>query len=102
MGRPHDDKAAVAQQGIAPPLEWLRREAESNYQVFLRLRDGLTGHEGKYALMRSGMVIDYFSSASSALMAGDERFFDRVFSIHRVRTPQAARPYRSGGFASKS
>ena len=68
-----------------PPLGRIREEVASNYQVFLHLRDGLTGHEGNYALMRSGMIIDYFPSRSSAVLAGHERFLDRVFSIHRVR-----------------
>ena len=77
----------------------MREEAASNYQVFLRLRKGLTGREGNYALMRSGMIIDYFHSTSSALLAGDERFLDRVYSIHRVRAPHRAHTRGADGLA---
>ena len=50
----------------------------------MRLRVDFAHHEGEYALMKSGMIIDFFSSRRSALLAGHERFVDRLFSIHRV------------------
>ena len=92
MGRAHNDGPLVRQLSNEPPLGRIREEVTSNYQVFLRLREGLTGYEGNYALMRSGMIIAYFPSRNSAVLAGHERFLDRVFSIHRLRATLTGRP----------
>ncbi len=67
-----------------PPIEKIRQETTENQEAFTRLRVGFTHHEGEYALMKSGMIIDFFASRQSALLAGHERFVDRLFSIHRV------------------
>ena len=67
-----------------PPIENIRRETTANQEAFARLRLGFTHHEGEYALMKSGMIIDFFSDRRSAMLAGHERFVDRLFSIHRV------------------
>ena len=67
-----------------PPIEKIRQETTANQEAFARLRVGFTHHEGEYALMKSGMVIDFFANRRSALLAGHERFVDRLFSIHRV------------------
>jgi hypothetical protein len=82
---------AVAKPGNEPPLERIVQETESNHQAFLRLRDGVTRHEGDYALMKAGIIIDFFPSSRSALLAGYERILDRVFSIHRVRADETRR-----------
>ena len=59
-------------------------ETTANQEAFARLRVDFTHHEGEYALMKSGMIIDFFFNRRSAMLAGHERFVDRLFSIHRV------------------
>ena len=80
---------------IKPPLHRIKTEVAFNYDALQRLRVSLARYEGQYALMRSGMIVDYFASTSSANLAGHERFLDQIFSIHRIRTAQTARPNRS-------
>ncbi len=60
------------------------RETANNHEAFARLRMDFTHHEGSYALMKAGMIIDFFADRHSALLAGHERFLDRLFSVHRV------------------
>jgi hypothetical protein len=75
----------VSYQGPEPPLERIVRETEANQQAFLRLRSGFSRHEGEYALMKAGLILDFFRTPESAMLAGYERCIDRIFSIHRVR-----------------
>ncbi len=60
------------------------RETADNHEAFTRLRVQFAHHEGSYALMKSGMIIDFYPDRQSALLAGHERFIDRLFSVHRV------------------
>ena len=83
---------AVAYQGIEPPLARIRQETESNQQAFLRQGDSCARHEGAYALMKSGIIIGFYPTSSSAMLVGYERCLDRVFSIHRVRGQKVRRP----------
>jgi hypothetical protein len=62
----------------------IRLETTTNHEAFARLRPGFTQREGEYALMKSGMIIDFFPDRQSALLAGHQRFLDRLFSVHRV------------------
>ncbi len=75
---------AVTELGPEPSLEVITRETAANHKAFTRLRVDFTHHEGAYALMKSGMIIDFFANRQSALLAGHERFLDRLFSVHRV------------------
>ena len=75
---------AVTALGPEPPLEVIRRETAANHEAFTRLRFSFFRHEGSYALMKSCMIIGFFPDRQSALLAGHERFLDRLFSVHRV------------------
>ena len=68
----------------------IRLETTTNQEAFRRLREGFAEHEGEYALMKSGLLIDFFIDRRSALLAGHDRFLDRLFSVHRV-TPHDRR-----------
>ncbi len=74
----------MTELGPEPPLEVITRETAANHEAFTRLRVHFTHHEGNYALMKSGLIIDFFADRQSALLAGHERFLDRLFSVHRV------------------
>lgn len=68
----------------------IRLETTTNQEAFRRLRTKFARHEGQYALMKSGLVIDLFADRQSALLAGHERFLDRLFSVHRISRRNAA------------
>ena len=74
----------MTELGPEPPLQVIMRETADNQEAFTRLRVDFTHHEGAYALMKSGMIIDFFADRQSALLAGHERCLDRLFSVHRV------------------
>ena len=42
-------------------------------------------HEGQYALMRHGAVVDFFDDALDAQIAGNQQFSDSMFSIQCVQ-----------------
>jgi hypothetical protein len=75
---------AVTELGPEPPLEVIVRETAANQEAFTRLRADFAHHEGNYALMKSGMIIDFFADRKSALLAGHERFVDQLYSVHRM------------------
>jgi hypothetical protein len=61
-----------------------------NYAAFLRrLPELLAAHEGQYALMRDGDIIEYFDSPRAALLAGRGRYPDDLFSVQEVRRSEA-------------
>jgi hypothetical protein len=72
----------------------VRRETEDNYQALLRQRASLARHDGQYALMKAGMIVAFFPTSQSAMLAGGERFVDRLFSVHRIRMPEPNPPTR--------
>ena len=72
----------------------IRLETMTNQEAFTRLRGNFAHHEGEYALMKSGLVIDFFPDRRSALRAGFDRFFDRLYSVHSVQPHE--RRHRSG------
>ncbi len=78
-----------------PPIELIRLETTTNQEAFARLRQSFAHHEGEYALMKSGLVIDFYPDRKSALTAGHERYADRLFSVHRVQPHER----RNGGEA---
>jgi hypothetical protein len=49
------------------------------------LPDLMREHEGQYALMRHGVVVDFFDDVLDAQIAGNQRFDDSIFSVQRVQ-----------------
>ncbi len=84
-------QGAVTERAPEPPIEIIRRETIMNQEAFARLRIGIARHEGEYALMKSGLIIDFFPDRRSALVAGHDRFIDRLFSVHRVQAHERRR-----------
>ena len=63
----------------------IRSEIDSNFDAFQRhLSVSLVEHRGEFALLRHGRVIDYFDRPGAALVAGNQRFPDLLFSIQEV------------------
>lgn len=64
----------------------LREQVERNYQAFAqRLPSLLASHQGKFALMRDGEIIEFFDTARDAYVAGQKLFKDdQLFSVQEV------------------
>ena len=61
-----------------------------NYTAFMqRLPELLLAHEGQYALMRDGNIVEYFCGPREALLAGRQRFADDLFSVQEIRRSEA-------------
>ena len=60
-------------------------EIDRNLERFLQLLPSLLAeHDGQYALLRHGAVVEYHTCALDAQIAGNRRFEDRMFSIQQV------------------
>ena len=63
----------------------IQDEVDRNYEEFLRLLPQLiVTQRGKYALIKDGKVIGFFSSAEDARVAASSFISDRLFSIQQV------------------
>lgn len=61
-------------------------EIDRNLERLLQaLPDLMPEHEGQYALMRHGHIVDFFADALDAQIAGNQRFEDGIFSIQCVQ-----------------
>ena len=67
-------------------MERLRAEVDRNYRAFAeRLPGLLASHQGKFALMRDGEIVEFFDTARDAYVAGQKLFeADQLFSVQEV------------------
>lgn len=60
-------------------------QVRRNYEAFrVKLPFLLPDHQGEYALMKDGEIVDFFNAAIEALVAGEERFGLGNFSMQKV------------------
>lgn len=60
-------------------------QADFNYDAFVaELPNLLRDHEGSYALLHNGKVIDFFSTSLEATLEGSRRFGSDDFSVQEV------------------
>jgi hypothetical protein len=65
--------------------ESIQQEVDRNYEAFVKMLPAiLPTHRDKYALMKGGEIISYFSTAEDARTAGEKFIPDKVFSIQQV------------------
>lgn len=64
------------------------QEIERNYAAFQGAVAALIAeeHEGKFALMHDGKVVQVYPQLIDAVVAGQSRFDDGMFSIQEVTT----------------
>lgn len=63
----------------------IQDEVDQNYEAFEAILPRiLADHAGKYALMKNGEVVGYYTSATDARSAADLAFKDGFFSIQHV------------------
>ncbi len=61
-------------------------EINKNLARFLEMLPAVVvDHEGQYALLRHGEIVEFFPSAIEAQIAGNRRFDDFIFSIQHVK-----------------
>jgi hypothetical protein len=63
----------------------IQEEVDRNYEEFQKLLPTIIrDHGGKYALMKDGRIVNYFSTAEDARNAGEAAIPDGIFSIQFV------------------
>ena len=63
----------------------VQEEVDRNYEAFQRLLPSIINqHRGKYALMKNGEIVGYYSSPIDARSAADLAFKGEMFSIQHV------------------
>jgi hypothetical protein len=62
-----------------------REQVEKNYQVFLSMLPNIIAeHRNKYALMKDGQVIGYYSTLEDAYMTANKFYAEEPFSVQKV------------------
>lgn len=73
-----------------------QHEVDRNFEAFTKLLPELiTLHPGKYALMHSGEVIDFFDTISDAVRYGHQKYGDLNFSVQEISTKNINLGYHS-------
>jgi hypothetical protein len=67
-----------------PERDKLQTEIDRNFDIFQRELPNLTRHEGKFALMRHGDIINFYDTLADAVSTGNAIYEDRIFSVQRV------------------
>lgn len=66
-------------------MDSLKREVDRNYDWFQRnLRRYIADHRGRYALLKSADLVEFFDLPGDAYRSGLARFSDGIFSIQYV------------------
>jgi hypothetical protein len=64
--------------------ERLQTEVDRNFDAFQIELPKLTRHQGKFALMRHGKIINFYDTLADAVSTGNAIYKDRLFSVQRV------------------
>jgi hypothetical protein len=73
-----------------------QREVDQNFDAFTKLLpELLKSHAGKYALMHSGKVVDFFDTVSDLVRYGHSKYGDMNFSIQQVTSQHINLGYHS-------
>lgn len=77
---------AFSRRATLTTLDEIKRETECNHRALdAKLEQLRAEFGGRFALMRKGVIVDWFASDVEALRQGRARYSDRLYSIHRVR-----------------
>jgi hypothetical protein len=68
----------------APDKQALQAEVDANFEAFQRELPRLTAHQGKFALMRNGHIVNFYDTLGDAVSTGNAIYTDRIFSVQRV------------------
>jgi len=63
----------------------IQDEVDNNFEAFRKLLPSIIGdHRDKYALMKGGKILGYYSSAQDARTAAESFISDGLYSIQQV------------------
>lgn len=67
--------------------EGLQQEIDHNYAEFIKLLPSLIqeGKSGQAVLIKKGKIIQYFSTITDAISAGELLYKDEVFSAQEIK-----------------
>ena len=75
-----------------------QHQVDQNYESFKRLLpELLRGHAGKYAVIREGIVIEFFDTFGDAIRFAQARYADSKYSVQEVTDRSASRWCAPGG-----
>jgi hypothetical protein len=73
-----------------------QEEVDRNYEAFNKmLPQILAEHRGKYALMKNGEILGYYSTPQDAAESAEKFIPDRLYSIQQVTNASADLGYYS-------
>ncbi len=74
---------------MAQDITAKQKEVDRNFEVFsARLNQFMPLHANKFALMRDGEVVEFYSNWHDAWKTGNKFYDDALFSIQKVtKTP---------------
>jgi hypothetical protein len=63
----------------------VRDQVDKNYEAFLHLLPSILPlHQDKYALMKDGVVVGFYSTLEDAYMTANQFYKDQPFSVQKV------------------
>lgn len=66
-------------------MQSAREQVDRNYEAFrAMLQSILPLHEGKYALMKDGVAVGFYSTLEDAYMTANQFYKDQPFSVQKV------------------
>ncbi|HXW27229.1 MAG TPA: hypothetical protein VEK73_20960 [Xanthobacteraceae bacterium] len=70
---------------MQPTEQQVREEVERNYQAFLSLLPSIIAlHRNKYALMKNGQAVGFYSTLEDAYMTAHKFYPDEPYSVQKV------------------
>jgi hypothetical protein len=65
--------------------EQMREQVDKNYQAFLALLPTIIPlHQDKYALMKDGVAVGFYTTLEDAYMTANQFYKDQPFSVQKV------------------
>lgn len=62
-----------------------RQQVDTNYNAFVSVLPSILPiHRNKYALMRDGKIVNYYSTMQDAYITGNQFYDDGLYSIQKV------------------
>jgi hypothetical protein len=66
-------------------MQLTREQVDRNYEAFMAMLPSILPlHEGKYALMKDGAAVGFYSTLDDAYMTANQFYKDQPFSVQRV------------------
>jgi hypothetical protein len=79
-----------------------REQVDRNYEAFRAMLPSiLLLHEGKYALMKDGAAVGFYSTLEDVYMTANQFYKDQVFSVQRVTETPVDLGFFSHAIASR-